>query len=498
MKAHVLTLLLTSLGIVASAGNMATAKPNILWIIAEDMGPDLACYGRTDLATPNLDRLAAQGCRYTRAFSSAPICSAARSGLMTGAYPTSFGANNHRSNRQRGAAGLPPNVKLLCDRFRAAGYFTANITRFPAGTDLEGKGKTDWNFAYPGREFDTADWQDLKSHQPFFAQVNLPEAHRVYHKDTANPVDPAKVALPPYLADHPLVREDWAAYLDAIQILDTKVGKILDLLQAQGLADTTIVMFIGDNGREDFRGKYQLFEQGCSVPLLVRAPGIVAPGSVSGDLISGVDIAATSLSLTGIELPEGFDGKPFLGPHRQRREYLFTALDRIDENFDQLRAVRDARWKYVRNFEPDRPYLQPSAYRSTTNPTFLLMQKLHAEGKLNAAQQQFLASSRPAEALYDLEADPYEFNNLAALPQYAGELKRLRSELDAWMQHCGDKPGRTESKESEEFSLKKYAASRPGVFAQNIDELRQQYRNLSEIEPMLRDAKAAAGSSAKQ
>jgi arylsulfatase A-like enzyme len=467
-----------------AAEEAKAGQPNILWIIGEDMGPDLACYGTPLVATPNLDRLAAQGCRYTRAFSTAPICSAARSALMTGAYQTSFGAQHHRSNRQPGAPGLPSGVRLLSDRFRQAGYFTANLIDFLQAPGLHGKGKTDWNFAYKGRPFDSSTWEELKAHQPFFAQVNFSEAHRIYTKVASGAVDPAEVTLPPYLADDPLVREDWAAYLNAIQTLDGEVGAVLKLLESDGMAENTIVMFMGDNGREDFRGKYHLYEQGSSVPLIVRAPGIVVPGSVSDALISGVDIAATTLSLAGIALPEHSHGKPFLGPQRQQREYLFTAMDRIDDNPDRVRAVRDARWKYLRNFEPERPYLQASGYRATTNPTYLAMRKLSAQGRLNADQRKFMAPSRPEEELYDLEADPYELQNLAASPERAPTLARLRRQLDQWMHETGDDRGGRESPESLEFSLKQYEKTRPKTFAKNLAELRANYQNLSEVEPI--------------
>jgi arylsulfatase A-like enzyme len=351
---------------------------------------------------------------------------------------------------------------------------------------VEGKGKTDWNFAHARRPFDTDDWDDLKAHQPFFAQVNFEEAHRIYHKFAADPTNAATVRLPPYLADDPLVREDWAAYLDAIGALDVKVGAVLKLLEAEGMAENTVVMFMGDNGREDFRGKYHLYEQGCSVPLIVRAAG-VEPGSVSDELIGGVDIAAATLAVAGIALPAGFHGRPFMGPHRQPRPYLFSSLDRIDDNFDRVRAVRDARWKYLRNFEPDRPYLQVSGYRSTTNPTYLAMRKLHAQGRLNAAQNKFMASSRPEEELYDLEADPYELNNLASLPANADVLARLRGQLEAWMHLTGDDRHRPESKASVEFSLKRYAAGQPRTLAKNLQELRENYKNLSEVEPIVPD-----------
>ncbi|HEX3868969.1 MAG TPA: sulfatase [Pirellulales bacterium] len=463
----------------------ATPRPNILWIIAEDMGPDLTCYGRSDLKTPHLDRLAAQGCRYTRAFSTAPICSCARSALMTGVYQTAFGADNHRSNRQPGASGLPSTVLLLTSRFRQAGYFTANVTRLPESLGFSGKGKTDFNFATPRKPFDSSDWDDLKGHQPFFAQINLEEAHRIYHKCEIDPVDPAAVVLPPYLADDPLVREDWAAYLDTIQTLDAKVGAILALLESAGLADNTVVMFMGDNGREDFRGKYHLYEQGSSIPLIVRALGHASPDSVSDDLVSGIDISATSLDLAGIPMPGNSDAVSFLGSHRKQRRYVYTALGRVDENLDRVRAVRDARWKYLRNYDISTPYLQDSGYRSTTNPTYLAMRKLHALRRLNADQEKFFAQTRPPEELYDLDADPFELHNLAASPSHVGELKRLRGALDDWMHRTGDDMNIPEDPASLDYALKSYEASRPRALPRNLQELRANYQNLSEVEPIL-------------
>jgi N-sulfoglucosamine sulfohydrolase len=413
----------------AQAG--APAKLNILWVIGEDIGPDLGCYGNADVRTPNLDRLAAQGRLYRNAYSTAPVCSPSRSALCTGKYQTSFGAHNHRSHRDDGYR-LPEGVRLITDRLRDAGYFTANI-RTLLRLGFRGTGKTDWNFQPSDKAFDSDQWADLKSHQPFYAQVNLAEAHRPYDKAKTQPADPARVKLPPYLADHPVAREDWARYLDAVNALDAKIGAILDLLQRDGLSDNTVVFFFGDHGRECFRGKYFAYEQGCHVPLLVRWPGRLPAGTASDALVSLIDVTAATLALAGVKLPADFDGQDFLDAKVSPRRYLFTARDRIDDTLDRVRTVRDARYKYIRNFQPERPYVQPMVYAEHTNPNFKLMRQLQVEGKLNADQAKFLAPRRPAEELYDLQADPWEFHNLAAEPAQRETLARLRQELERWI-----------------------------------------------------------------
>jgi len=227
-------------------------RPNILWLIAEDLSPDLGCYGTPEVRTPNLDRLAAEGMRFTRAFTSGPVCSASRSAFMTGMYQTSIGAHNHRSHRGDGYR-LPEGVKTLVDRLRALGYFTANVvdlTGDPHEQFYRGTGKTDWNFAYEGKPFDSSRWADLKTHQPFYAQVNFAEAHRGKAWNTAHlhvdrPADPAKVKLPPYYPDRPEARADWAQYLNSVMALDKKVGFVLRKLEEDGLAENTIVVFFG-------------------------------------------------------------------------------------------------------------------------------------------------------------------------------------------------------------------------------------------------------------
>ena len=357
---------------------------------------------------------------------------------MTGMYQTAIGAHQHRSHHNDGYR-LPTGVKLLTERLREAGYFTANVVKFPGAAKLRGTGKTDWNFQPPDKPFDSKQWEDLPSHQPFYAQVNLSETHRIYHKIGGNSANPAKVTLPPYLPDHPVAREDWALYHDSMQTLDAKVGTVLKQLEQDGLSGNTIVFFFGDNGRECFRGKYFAYEQGCQVPLLVRWPKLLPAGSTSDDLISLIDVTASTLELAGVPLPKGFQGQPFLGPNAKRRDYLFTALDRNGTKVDRVRTVRDSRFKYLRNYEPNRPYVPPvMPYADQTNPNFILIRRLFAEGRLNADQAKFMAATKPVEELYDLEADPWEFHNLAASPQHRQVLKKLRAVLEEWMEEPND------------------------------------------------------------
>jgi arylsulfatase A-like enzyme len=445
------------LALVATAAAETPSKPNILWIIAEDACKDFGCYGVDAARTPNIDRFALEGCRYGHAFATAPVCSPSRSAFMTGLYQIRIGAQNHRSHRTPEFV-RPPEVRLITERLREAGYFTANIRKLPQELGFRGAGKTDWNFFDDGKAFDSDDWSDLKVHQPFYAQVNLHETHRVYYRAEKDATDPAKVKLPPYLADDPLIRADWAAYLDEVAVLDAKVGALLQLLDRQGLRENTVVFFFADHGREDFRGKYYAYEQGFETPLLVRWPALLKAGSRNDDLVSLLDVHAQTLALAGVKV-EGLDGAPFFGPDAKRREYIYGARDRIDDTVDRVRTVRDARFKYMRNFEPERPYLQRMAYAEVTNPAYNRMRQLFAEGKLNADQAKFMAASRPQEELYDLQSDPFELHNLAGDPAQQSNLKRLRKKLDAWIADTHDQGATPEDSAVVEQELKRNEAA---------------------------------------
>jgi len=425
---------------VASGGAYCRGRrrPNIVWMIAEDFSPDLGCYQNKLVHTPNLDRLAAEGVRFTRAFVTGPVCSASRSAIATGMYQTSIGAHHHRSHRDDNYR-LPAPVRVFTDYLREAGYHTSNLEHV-AG--IGGTGKTDFNFV-ADNVFDGKDWSERRPGQPFYAQVNFPETHRAFKRFTARPVDPSRVELPPYYPDHPAVRLDWALYLDDAQHLDVHAGKVLARLEQEGLAEDTIVFFFGDHGRPMPRGKQFLYDEGIRIPLIVRIPeryrpeGYV-PGTVVDDLVSAIDITATTLRLAGVEPPPHMEGRPFFGPGVSRRDFIVAARDRCDETADRIRCVRDRRFKYIRNFYPERPYAQQNVYKDTQYPTLAAMRQLHAKGKLSGPPALFLAPSRPAEELYDLEADPHEIRNLAGRPEHQVRLDRMRRILEEWIRRTGD------------------------------------------------------------
>lgn len=316
-----------------SANQTARNRPNILWILSEDISPELSCYGAELVQTPNLDKLAGEGIRFTNAFTTGPVCSASRSAMITGMYQTSVGAHNHRSHRGDGYT-LPAPVRLITELFREAGYFTANVKTAAPG--VRGSGKTDFNFQFKNA-FDGSDWSQREAGQPFFAQLSISMTHRGGHwknlqEQLDNPVDPAKVKLPPYYPDHPIARDDWATYLNSIQVMDGYVGKILERLDEEGLADNTAVIFIGDHGRCHVRGKQWLYDGGVHIPLIVRWPGKLKAAKVCEDLVSAIDISATVLKIAGVEPPEYMEGKVFLESDKKslwkpakKREYIIAA-----------------------------------------------------------------------------------------------------------------------------------------------------------------------------
>jgi len=417
--------------------NAETERPNILWIIADDLSVDLGCYGNRDVTTPNLDRLGAEGALFTNAYVTAPVCSPSRSAFQTGMYQTSIDAQHQRSHRQDGYT-LPEPARLLSHRFRAAGYYTANIKEITP--DLKVAGKTDLNFRTT-RPFDGHAWSELASKQPFFAQINFLEPHRgdawVEARKQSHLVDPGKVTLPPVYPDHPIMRDVWANYLDAINLLDRKVGVVLELLEKQGLAKNTIVVFFGDNGRPMFRGKGTLYDGGLAVPLLVRWPGKIKPGTVRPDLISLIDLAPTMLGAAGIEPAADLPGQDFLAAKSQPRRAVFAARDRLDEVEDTIRAVRTNRFKYIRNFQPGRSALEDSAHTRRAFPEFELFRELNRRRLLSPAQQS-VVRIRDDEELYDLESDPWELRNLASDPKHQLMKEMLRHSLMEWITATND------------------------------------------------------------
>lgn len=432
---------LLAVAVLAAAGSSLFAadpkKPNIVVLSCEDISPNLGCYGDPDAITPNLDRLAAQGARFTRAFTHAPVCAPSRSGVITGMYPTTMGSHHMRSK----LAKAPP---MFTEYLRKAGYQIA----WPA---VGGVGKTDFNFDPPKGWADlTVDWtkQPEQLKPPFFAVYNVTVTHESqaratkaqYAKNTARLKpeerrDPAKVKLPPYYPDTVPVRDCVAAYHDNVTAMDYAMGDVLKLLDDRKLSENTVVVFYGDHGWGLSRGKRWPYDSGLRVPLLVRWPGKVKPGSVREDLTCFLDLAPTVLALAGAEVPSHMQGRVFLGEKTgEAPKFVFAARDRMDETYDRIRSVRGERYRYVRNFHPELPYMQYINYMDEM-PIMREWRRLAFDGKLNPTQMLFMSRTKPKEELYDLEKDPYEVNNIANAESV--EIQKVRKEmsdaLDRWI-----------------------------------------------------------------
>ncbi len=328
-------------------------------------------------------------------------------------------------------------MKLITDCFREAGYFTCNN---PGPPKYNRRGKTDFNFDRKN-PFDGIDWKERADGQPFYAQINIPDTHRVFKPDPQRPINPDDVELPDYYPEHPLIRKDWALYLESIQILDRKVGDILQRIDDEGLTDNTIVFFMSDHGRAHIRCKQFLYDGGIHIPLIVRYPGnkgIIEAGAVSNKLVSGVDFMPTSLKLAEIDVPNYVQGQTFLGEKATTRDAIFAARDRCDGTVDRIRCIRTQQYKLIRNYHPELPYMQFNGYKKLQYPLWSLINVLAEKGELNDAQEHFRLKSRPEEELYDLQNDPYEVNNLANDEKHATILNDLRTKLDTWIEETGD------------------------------------------------------------
>ncbi len=436
------------------------AQPNILWFIVDDMSANFSCYGEKLIQTPHVDRLAREGTRFSRAFVTAPVCSPCRSALITGMYQTTIGAHHHRSGRGTEQIHLPAGVRPVPALFQQAGYFTCIGSGLPgagragkkgkAGAD-GGLGKTDYNFEWDAKMYDANDWAGRKAGQPFFMQVQLAggklrggtdeSAKRLLERAKAelgSATDPEEVTLPPYYPRDPVLLRDWAAYLDTVRFTDKHVGEVLARLEKEGILDQTLVIFMTDHGISHARGKQFLYDEGTHVPLVVRGPGI-AKGKVRDDLIEHIDLAAISLAAAGLPLPPVMQGRDVFAKSYQPRAAVFAARDRCDETVERLRSVRTDRFLYIRNFYPQRPHLQPNAYKDGKDIVDML-RFLDAAGMLDPKMEKLLFSpTRPPEELYEWTTDRWQVNNLAADPTHKGTLESLRARLDRWMADTKDR-----------------------------------------------------------
>jgi len=395
----------------------AEKRPNILWIIADDLGQELSCYGNPDAKTPHMDKLALEGIRYLNAFSTAPTSSPSRSSLITGMYPPSINCHNHRTIDKK---ELPDGIFPITEYFKQAGYFCTNGD----GSDLSKKGKEDYNFT-TYQLFDGNDWAQRSPNQPFFAQIQIHEPHRPFVNDKNCPVNPDNIHLPSCYPNLPLLRSDWANYIESIQVCDKLVGQILNRLEEEGLAQNTIVFLFGDNGRPHLRDKQFLYEGGLKVPLIVRWPQKLHPGTVDNRLVSLIDIAATSLAATNIKPPLHMQGKIIFGENSTKRDYILGFRQRAGEALDDIRSISDGRFKLIWNRNPKTPWMQMSGYKKSEYPAYSVYYLLHNQGILKEPYNQFMTKSKPEMELYDLEMDSMELNNLAGNDLYSEIMDEL-------------------------------------------------------------------------
>lgn len=420
-------------------------KPNIVWISCEDISPHIACFGDPHAITPNLDRLATQGVRYTHTFTTAGVCAPCRSGIITGMYQTTLGTQHMRGN-----ARLPDQIVPFPAYLRQAGYYTSNNS------------KQDYQFETPKGVWDEssgrAHWRKRKDKdQPFFSVFNFTGCHEsgiageAKYRSVTEVLDPSQrqdayalSTFPPYYPDTPRAREDWKRNYELITAMDYWAGELIAQLKEDGLYDNTVIFFWSDHGVGLPRGKRWLYDSGTRVPLIVRIPksfrigGQGSEGMISQQLISSIDFGPTVLNLAGVDVPGHIQGRPFLGPNAATtRDYVFGARDRMDERYDIIRMARDQRFKYIRNYEPLKTYYQ---YMNTPEKgaTMAELRQLHQSRALPREAEYYFSPTKPVEELYDTWTDPYEVENLVGDPVYADTLSRLREAHLSWVKRTRD------------------------------------------------------------
>ncbi len=441
-------------------------RPNILWILAEDLSPFMGCYDDPINTghTPTIDQLASDGVIFKRAFVSAPVCSACRSALITGVMQTTTGTHQHRSSRftdgevvpEELRIHLPDGIKTIPELMKEAGYFTFN------------DGKDDYNFHYDRTELydvGSADdykpgengWQGNKGKnflsitdktwrqnpdksKPWFGQIQIMggKAH-AKHVREGEKLEPNDVPIPSYFPDMKPLRAAWTVHYNAARGADARVEATLDQLKTDGQLENTIVFFFSDHGsNHSLRHKQFCYEGGLHIPLIVTGehPAIKS-GSIRNELVSALDISATTLALAGAKIADYLDGQDLFGSDYKPRTHVISARDRCDYTIDRIRSVRTDSMRYIRNYYPNRPMLQPQ-YRDKL-PTVLALKQAYKDGTLNEYQKEHWFGIRPEEELYDLISDPHQINNLATDPALASQLLEHRKILDLWIKDTNDK-----------------------------------------------------------
>ena len=460
-------------GQVSSSSVDLPEQPNIIWLVTEDLGPYLPAFGDSTIETPNLSRLAREGVVYPRLFSPSGVCAPSRAAIATGMYPSCFGANHMRTNSYSEITGVPPyeamplaQVKMMSEILRLHGYYCTNNS------------KEDYQFKAPVTAWDEssnfAHWRNRKPGQPFFSIFNFTVTHesglfepygfrkmemRHYQSgdtsfmksgwmdrtsESETNVHVSKnlnFKIPPYLPETDVVKRDmWKVY-NNIAEMDRQLGSILTQLENDGLLEKTIIFFYGDHGGPLPRQKRLIYDSGLNAPMIIRFPQQQNAGTRDEQLISFIDFAPTVFSLAGIQAPDYLQGHAFLGAAKAKepRRFIHAAADRFDGFTDAIRAVRDERFKYIRNYRPEQGYYLPITYREQI-PTMQELLELHKNGQLNEIQEQWFRKEKPREELFDCQNDPHELVNIADDPDYKNKLIELSNEMDRWLREIGDQP----------------------------------------------------------
>ncbi len=454
----ILKRLLLALLFTATA-TQADDRPNLILMIADDQAwNDSTVYGNPNIRTPNMERLAKAGMKFEHGYLTIASCSPSRSSIITGRYP-------HNTDAEQLHWPLPGRHLTFVELLKASGYWTAAAGKWHLGDDIKSHFDHIAEADTSGFQLPTGDAEkagkfiqtmegDARSgcdqwiptlkkrpkDQPFFLWLAALDPHRPYDEGILKtPHKPSDVILPPYVIDHPDTRKDMALYYDEITRLDDYLGRVMDELESQGIADNTVILYISDNGRPFARDKTTLYDSGIRSPWLVSWPAKVKGGTVSSSLVSAVDIAPTFIELAQAPSTSLFEGTSFAkilsNPKASIRSHIYAEKHWHDYE-DQVRAVRDSRFKYIRNYYNDLP-LTPSA-DGVRSPMFQQMLQMKKQGKLTNAQMAIFRQPRAEEELYDCQADPHEINNLANDPKYAKDLKRLRKELTKWQKTTED------------------------------------------------------------
>jgi N-sulfoglucosamine sulfohydrolase len=434
----------------------AAEKPNVLFLLSDDHSyPYLSCYGDANVRTPVLDKLAGEGIKFRRFFTSAPQCVPSRAAYLSGRSPVAARITRFSSPLPRDVVTFPEVLK------KEAGYYVGVVGR---SYHLDGSGKGDEGLGkflvdggyktFPERfdvvqggsdkeavEQSAAFLEGRPKDKPFCLWVNFSDPHHAWTAPVSYRPDPASLKLPAHVPDLPAVREQYADYCAEVNRVDETVGKVLALLDRLGLAKDTLVVFAGDNGQALPHGKGSLYDPGCNVPFVVRWPGVVAPGGDSSALLSGEDLAPTVLAAVGLKPAAGMTGVSFLpilkGAAAKTRDYVFTErgphgsapvqVGMSNSGYDLSRAVRSGRYKAIYNCTPWLPY---SPVDSAGGPAWKSIQDLHGKGGLAAGlAATYFTTPRPVYEFYDLEKDPAELNNLSGKPEVAEAERALRLEM---------------------------------------------------------------------